>query len=41
MALQNVIKSQLTSALPYIATIVALVIFSRRTTSSGKLRKKG
>ncbi len=30
VALQNVIKSQLTMTLPYIATIVALVIFSRR-----------
>lgn len=30
LALQNVIKSQLTMTLPYIATIIALVIFSRR-----------
>lgn len=30
LALQNTIKSQLTSAIPYVATIVALVIFSRR-----------
>ncbi|WP_455580912.1 ABC transporter permease [Dysosmobacter sp.] len=36
LALQNVIKSQLTTALPYIATIVALVIFSRRTASPKK-----
>jgi len=38
LALQNVIKSQLTMALPYIATVVALVLFSRRT-ATGKLRK--
>lgn len=33
-ALQNVIKSQLTNAVPYIATICALVIFSRRASKS-------
>ena len=31
LALQNVIKSQLTMTLPYVATIVALVLFSRRS----------
>lgn len=40
LALQNVIKSQFTSALPYVATIVALVVFSNRTNSTGKLKKK-
>jgi simple sugar transport system permease protein len=35
-ALQNVIKSQLTMTLPYIATIIALVVFSGRTHSSKK-----
>ena len=30
LALQNVIKSQLTTAIPYIATIIALVVFSKR-----------
>ena len=29
-ALQNVIKSQLTMTLPYIATVIALVVFSSR-----------
>ena len=37
LALQNVIKSQLTMTLPYIATIAALVVFSRR--NSGRQRK--
>ena len=31
LAIQNVVKSQLTNTLPYIATIVALVIFSKRS----------
>ena len=30
LALQNVIKAQITTAIPYIATIVALVVFSKR-----------
>ena len=30
LALQNVIKAQITTAIPYIATIVALVLFSKR-----------
>lgn len=30
LAIQNVVKAQLTNTLPYIATIVALVIFSKR-----------
>ena len=38
LALQNVVKAQLTNTLPYIATIVALVIFSKRN-SSAKLKK--
>ena len=37
LALQNVVKAQLTNTLPYIATIVALVVFSKR--SSAKLKK--
>lgn len=37
-ALQNVVKSQLTMTLPYLATIVALVVFSNRT-SGHKLKK--
>lgn len=40
LALQNVIKSQLTSAIPYIATILALVIFSNRGNPAGKRKKK-
>ena len=36
LALQNIIKAQLTTTLPYIATIVALVVFSRRTNSPKK-----
>ncbi|MBQ5797459.1 MAG: ABC transporter permease [Firmicutes bacterium] len=31
LALQNVIKSQLTTAIPYTATIIALVVFSKRS----------
>ena len=31
LALQNVIKAQITTAIPYIATIVALVVFSKRS----------
>ena len=31
LALQNVIKAQITTAIPYIATIVALVAFSKRS----------
>ena len=38
LALQNVVKAQLTNTLPYIATIVALVLFSKRN-SSAKLKK--
>ncbi len=38
-ALQNVIKSQLTMTLPYWATIVALVVFSKRSSSGHKLKK--
>lgn len=37
-ALQMVVKSQLTMTLPYIATILALVVFSKRT-NGGKLKK--
>ena len=39
LALQNVIKSQLTMTLPYIATIVALVIFSSRNAKANKLKQ--
>ena len=38
LALQNVVKAQLTNTLPYIATIVALVLFSKRN-SSARLKK--
>ena len=38
LALQNVIKSQLTMTLPYIATIVALVIFSARSSRPHQLK---
>ena len=41
LALQNIIKSQLTMTLPYIATIVALVLFSRQLKPSAKLKKQG
>lgn len=41
LALQNVIKSQLTMTLPYIATVVALVVFSRQGSSSARLKKQG
>lgn len=40
LALQTVIKSQLTMTLPYIATIVALVVFSRRGGGTAKLKKQ-
>lgn len=39
LALQNVIKSQLTMTLPYIATIIALVIFSRRNMKKANAMK--
>ena len=38
LALQNVVKAQLTNTLPYIATIAALVLFSKRN-SSARLKK--
>lgn len=41
LALQNVIKSQLTMTLPYIATVVALVVFSRQSNPSARLKKQG
>ena len=41
LALQNVIKSQLTMTLPYIATVAALVVFSRQSGSSARLKKQG
>lgn len=39
-ALQNVIKSQLTMTFPYIATILALVIFSKRDTPGKRLKNR-
>jgi simple sugar transport system permease protein len=36
LALQNVIKAQITTAIPYIATIVALVLFSKRSKKAKK-----
>lgn len=39
VAIQNVVPSQLTMAIPYIATIIALAIFSRKKTGKSKVKE--